>query len=32
MKNTKKQRKKERLEISSRKLELSKEYFMQGWT
>ena len=34
MNNAKKQRKtieRDRLELSSRKLEISKEYFMQGW-
>ena len=34
MKNAKKYRKTiewERLDISSRKLEISREYFMQGW-
>ena len=35
MNNAKKYRKTiewKRLEISSRKLEISREYFMQGWT
>ena len=30
-KETEENNKKERLEISSRKLEISREYFMQGW-